>query len=129
MLSLDINCVDREWLALKDNTDLDLSKPPLEFWNQVKKIELGNGEEAYPSINKIVSYIFCLPHSSATVERIFSAVNLNKNKIRNRLNLDTLSGILRTKNLLARQKTNCFNIKVNDKMIDKHNASMYKKKS
>jgi len=129
MLSLDINCVDREWLALKGNTDLDFSKPPLEFWNQVKKIELGNGEEAYPSISKIVSYIFCLPHSSATVERIFSAVNLNKNKIRNRLNLDTLSGILRTKNLLARQKTNCFNIKVNDKMIDKHNASMYKKKS
>lgn len=126
ILSLDINCVDREWLSLRSNTDLDYNKSPIEFWNHVTEIKLGNGEEAYPSVNKIVKYIFCLPHSSAAVERIFSAVNLNKNKIRNRLSLETLSGLLRTKNLLTRQKRNCFDIKVSDDMIKKYNASMYK---
>lgn len=74
----------------------------------------------------MVSYILLiLPHSSASMERIFSAINLNKTKTRNRLNSETLSGILHTKNLINEHGKNCFNFQVTSNMLEHHNKMMY----
>jgi len=72
----------------------------------------GDEKLAYPEINKLVSYLLTLPHSSACVERIFSAINLNKTKTRNRLGTETLSGILHIKRLINENGKNCFNFHV-----------------
>ncbi|XP_039278769.1 uncharacterized protein LOC120350252 [Nilaparvata lugens] len=74
------------------------------FWKEVKKTKKGDDMEAFPNLNSFVAQIFTLPHSSACVERVFSAVNLNKTKTRNRLRTKTLTGLLHKKTLL-RQKT------------------------
>lgn len=69
----------------------------LSYWRKVKTQETGDYSEAFPTINQFVKHIFTLPHSSACVERVFSAINLNKTKIRNMLGTDTLTGILHSK--------------------------------
>lgn len=79
----------------------------------------------YPIINSLVSHILLFPHSSACVERLFSSINLNKTKLRNRLSTDTLSGILHSKNFLKRQNKNCFDFDVPIDMIKKLNLNMY----
>ena len=55
------------------------------------------GEKAYP-FRELALYAldcFCLPISNAEVERVFSQMALVKTKLRNKMNTDTLSSILR----------------------------------
>jgi len=78
-------------------------------------------------MNKLVSFVLILPHSSATVERLFSVINLNKTKIRNKLSTDTVTGILHCKNLLKNQDKSCFNFDINSEIIKKMNSSIYNK--
>lgn len=70
--------------------------------------------------------ILTLPHSSAATERLFSAINLNKTKTRNRLETDTLTGILNAKNILSNQNKSCYNFNIDTEMLNKHNNQMYK---
>lgn len=63
-----------------------------EFWNKNFTITRGDGTLAFPLMKQLISAILSLPHSSANVERIFSQINLNKNKSRNRLEIETLKG-------------------------------------
>lgn len=67
-----------------------------------------------------------LPHSSACVERVFSAINLNKKKLRNRLSTKALYGLLHSKQLINKStdKT-CYNYYVPNIALDNHNATMY----
>lgn len=98
----------------------------MDFWKIVKNEKDGNDVERYPLMNKLVSYILTLPHSSTCVERIFSTININKTKLRNRLSTDTLTGILYSKNILNNQQKSCYNIDVSSDMIAKHSSNMYK---
>lgn len=79
------------------NTNLDYDMPMMDFWQCVKSkcIKNSDDSETFQLINDLVQYILILPHSSAAVERIFSTINLNKNKTRNRLSTETLTGILK----------------------------------
>lgn len=65
----------------------------MDFWSTVRKIKDGNNCEMFSLINSLVLYILTFPHSSAYVEILFSSINLNKTKSRNRLPTETLSGI------------------------------------
>lgn len=53
--------------------------------------------EAFPNLKKLVYAILSIPVATANVERIFSQININKTKTRNKLDTNTLCGILRTK--------------------------------
>lgn len=107
------------------NTTIEVEKNEsmLSYWRKVKMIVKGDGTEAFTTLNKFVAHIFTLAHSSACVERVFSAINLNKTKIRNRLGVDTLSDILHTKAALKRQDKSCF--KIRPKMVASHSNDMY----
>lgn len=107
-LNVDLNAIDREWRQLR-NEDLNFNNDVLEFRKTVKNIKI-NDDETYPLINNLVSHVLLLPHSSACVERLFSAINLNKTKIRNRLCTETLTEILHSKNFLNRQNKSCFDV-------------------
>lgn len=97
----------------------------MEFWNTVKNLKDGNNLEAFPLTTMFVSYVLTLPHSSACVERLFSSINLNKTKIRNRLSTDTMSGILHSKNILSTQQQHCYRFNVSTDMLQKHSSNMY----
>lgn len=105
------------------NSDINFNQDVLSFWKDVKDIKKDDNEMLFSNLSKFVRLIFCLPHSSAYVERIFSTINLNKNKIRNRLSTDILSGILHTKRILS--DSNC-QIQATADMLSKVNNTMYK---
>lgn len=62
---------------------------------------------AFPLLKKLIFGILSLAVTSANVERTFSAINLNKTKIRNSVSQSTLAGILRTKEYVRKKSTNC----------------------
>lgn len=64
----------------------------------------GNDNPVFSKMIKLVSYILTLPHSSAPVERIFSTINLNKTKTRNKLSTESLIGILHSKNIIKNEQ-------------------------
>lgn len=95
----DVNALDMEWRMLKTNT-LDLSLNVFAFWKKYLSFTRSDDSLLYPQLASLVQNIFCLLHSSACVERIFSTVNLNKTKLRNRLSPNTLNGILHNKQFI-----------------------------
>ena len=50
----------------------------------------------------------------------------NKNKTRNRLSTETLTGILYAKNILSAQEKSCFDFNIDEDMLKYHTSSMYK---
>lgn len=119
-----LNDLDREWREIQS---LDLSNyescAVLEFWQKIYQIKAGNDEFLYKNVCEFIFNLLCLPHSSATVERIFSQINLNKTKTRNRLCTKTLTGILHSKNLV--KNSTCFSFKIDKELVAKLNNSIY----
>lgn len=126
LLNLDLNELDSEWRILR-HTDVKKCDDVVDFWRSVKLLKKGNDQDMFPNLNKLVTFLFTLPHSSAATERIFSAINLNKTKSRNRLSTDILSGLSYSKNLLNSRNKSCYNFDVEPGMIKKFNSSMYNK--
>lgn len=63
-------------------------------------------ESIFPNLTQLIKGIMCLPHSSASVERIFSQLNLIKTDLRNRLNIKTCNSIILAKQLIDNE--NCY---------------------
>jgi hypothetical protein len=61
--------------------------------------------------------ILCLPHSNAEVERVFSSMNIVKNKIRNKMKLDLLNNILNIKYGLKRIGKCCNSFNLPDEVL------------
>lgn len=76
----DYNAIDSEWRLLMNSEleNVDSKTSYEDFWNSVRSIKNGLGQPMFPLLLKLADHIDILPHSSATVERVFSAVNLNK---------------------------------------------------
>lgn len=62
---------------------------PEEFWHKIGNLKNRLNNYLYPNLYEFVTYVFTLPHSSASAERIFSKLTLMKNKLSNRLKVDT----------------------------------------
>lgn len=120
----ELNDIDVEWRLLRNVDIRDLVEMNISnFWKKISEMKTSDDTPLFPKLCKFVYYIFTLPHSSATVERIFSQVNLNKTKIRNKLSTDTLQGILHTKQLLKNKS--CYNFPVDNELFKRINKSMY----
>ncbi|XP_050066599.1 uncharacterized protein LOC126555759 [Aphis gossypii] len=117
----DPNELDREWRLFISNINIDKEKSVPKFWKDSLTILKGDDTLMYPEINNFVTGLLSLPHSSACVERVFSAVNINKTKLRNRLPTETLCGLLLSKQLIKEcdDKT-CYNYDITKTTIDKH---------
>lgn len=124
-LKIDLNALDIEWRQLCNHNNLNFELDPLEFWKHINTLKNCDRSEVYPLINKLVAYLFTLPHSSACVERLFSSINLNKTKTRNQLSTKTLTGLLNSKSCLINNEKSCYNFDVPYKMICKHNSDIY----
>lgn len=113
------NELDREWktlLSMIDTDDLQFTEDFEEFWINVCILKMNNDEPMFPLLIKLVNHIRILPHSTATVERIFSAINLNKTKTRNSLNTDTLCGMLHTKSIFKNGEV-CHDFKIGEDLL------------
>ena len=64
----------------------------------------------YPVITKVVKICFSLVEANADMERLFSHVTHIINKERNRLNLETVKGILHSKEV-------CYDAKIDDRLV------------
>jgi hypothetical protein len=60
-----------------------------------------------------------LPHSNAEIERLFSQMNVVKNKLRNRLKLPMLNAILTIRSGLKRFNKCCHNYPLSNDLIKK----------
>lgn len=102
ILVTDVEVLNTEWRQLQDieflkqfeNASFD------EFWLEVFKMKNELNDEMFPNLNKLVKGLMCLPHTSASVERIFSQLNLIKTDIRNRLDIKTCNSIILSKQLM-----------------------------
>lgn len=94
----------------------------LSFWKNICETKSADSRILFPKLTTFIQKIFVLPHSSANVERIFSQVNLNKTKQRNRLDKDSLEGIIYTKDFMKLNKTNCFNTPIESSILRQLNS-------
>lgn len=109
--------LDTQWRMLRNVREIrGFSDDLQEFWQQVKKITTGDGL-TFSTLTTFVFDTLCLPHSSANVERIFSAVNLMKTKQRNALNTETITGLLHCKQYL--KDNNCYNFPIAGRLVSK----------
>lgn len=102
----DIYKLDEEYRKLKfmgNENQMKQGESVLKFWKRIGDLQLGNEQYMFPNLTKLVKLILTLPHSSACVERIFSTITLNKTKTRNRLQEDSLSGIIRTQGTMKKE--------------------------
>lgn len=117
--------IDLEWRLFRNDPVLnEYEGDIIDFWKKVEYIYNPDGSLKYGHLLKLAKAALILPNSSAASERLFSQVNLNKTKSRNKLNTDSLSGILYSKTLL--QNTHCFDFDINSDLLKKHNSkNMY----
>lgn len=125
--NVDFVKADGEFRQLKNNFRGNDTKNVTAFWNQVNRCTNG-GKKTYPNVWRLVKYILALPHSSATCERCFSQINLNKTKTRNKLETPTLRGLLYGKGRLHLHNKTCYNFVIGD-MMKYHNQDMYRKEN
>ena len=87
-----------EWRNLPFHFDKfkELSNP-VKFWYEVAKLKQADGQSLFPKLSQLMLNLLVLPHSSAAVERIFSQVNLIKTDTRNRLNTESVNGLILAK--------------------------------
>lgn len=114
----DYQDIDTQWRLLRNTQEINMFKDDAEdFWANVAQMKGGDGTPLFGSVATFVFHILSLPHSSANVERIFSAVNLIKTKNRNRLSTDALVGLLHAKRHIGDK--NCYDFNIPKAMFSK----------
>ena len=120
-----LNDLDAEWRELRNTKIVTESTSSCEFWVKVHDLKRGDGMPKFFLLSKFALNLLSSPHSSANAERIFSQVNLNKTKSRNRMDTATLEGLLHTKQLIGDKR--CFDFHITQDLLKKHNDSMYER--
>lgn len=112
--------IDSEWRLLRNTPEIQsFPEDMIDFWKAVKDLHFGNGDIMFPNLTEFVFNLCCLPHSSATVERKFSQMNLLKTDQRNLLNTETLIGLMHTKEHIGDK--NCYDFLIDKNMLSKMN--------
>ena len=94
----DLNEIDIEWSLLR-NTELNVEPDTdtYKFWQKVGDLKKGDESPLFLLVGTFMKKLLCLPHSSASEERMFSQVNLMKTNVCKSLNTDALNGMLHAK--------------------------------
>ncbi|KAL0861645.1 hypothetical protein ABMA27_009139 [Loxostege sticticalis] len=75
---------------------------------QLRKYTNAAGINTFQELSDLAISALSLPHSNAEVERAYSAMNIVKNKLRNKMAVKTLNSTLLIRNQLKIMKKNCF---------------------
>lgn len=120
----DYNTIDQEWRQLRAhvNEEFDIQSLSVsECWQKISMLKKGDGSFLCPKLCNFVKKILILPHSSASVERVFSNVKLILTDRRNRLKTETIVHILHAK----RAVNTCHQFIVTSEHRALYNKSMY----
>jgi hypothetical protein len=71
----------------------------------------------YGNVSRFALSLLCLPFSNATVERLFSLMNVVHTKLRNRLQVRSTEAILHIRYGLISQELSCVNFQPTDYML------------
>ena len=104
----------------------EIPTDPVNFWTHVLNYENAIGEKCYQELAIIALNSYCIPLSTAFVERVFSHVTNVKTKARNRLSTSSLESILRVRTHLHSKEVCCRNFKVTEKMQALFTSQMYR---
>lgn len=110
-----IEVINKEYRALADCEYIKKFRNACisEFWAEIGLVKNECNEFMFSNIYRIVQGAFCIPHSSANVERIFSYQNVIKTRLRNRMQVETCSALIETKNLIKNECCHSFIVKKN----------------
>ena len=87
------------------------------FWAEVEDFKNASGENPFLDLFNCAKQALILPHSNADVERVFSAINCAKNKLRNSMKIELLNAILIIRFGLIRKKQCCISCELPDSVV------------
>uniref|UniRef100_A0A1Y1MMI1 HAT C-terminal dimerisation domain-containing protein n=2 Tax=Photinus pyralis TaxID=7054 RepID=A0A1Y1MMI1_PHOPY len=90
-----------------------------DFWSEVNLYRDSGNENPFKELAKFALTILTLPHSNAEVERLFSAMNIIKSKLRNRMQLPMLNALLSVRAGLKRHGKCCDTYEMPKDVINK----------
>lgn len=115
---LDIDDIERQWrnVHLLKWSETQHTK---KMWYEIASYRDANNENPFKKLVNFALEVLVLPHSNAEVERLFSKLNLIKNKLRNRLNSQTTNALLYIKCGLGRLSKCCDSYDLPKEVLDK----------
>ena len=98
------------------------------FWLLIKNYEYKN-HKIFENLAELALLILCIPESNASSERVWSLMNIQKSKLRNRLDFETMRSLLLSYHYI-RDTGGILNFKVTKDMMEAHyNLSKLKAES
>lgn len=112
-----IDKIDSQWRNL---TVVRWSETTTEnFWSEVSKYKDATGTNCFQDVCEMALNILSLPHSNAEVERLFSQINIVKNKLRNRLHTKSVSAVITVRSGLRRVGKCCYSYELQEEVVKK----------
>lgn len=119
----DMDDFENEW------TSLSLEKWPqscrnntTSFWANVYEKKNFAGEQVYPNVSSLALALLSLPFSNASVERIFSKMNIVHSKVRNRFHIRSVEAVLQISYGLKLENKTCVTFRPSDDMLRNFSA-------
>ena len=105
----DISSIEVEWNSLKQFVKFpeNCLGSVVEFWTGVSLLTDADNKQRFGNISQLALSLFSLPFSNATVERLFSLMNIVHSKLRNRLLVSSVESILQIRYRLKRTGETC----------------------
>ncbi len=107
-----------EWNNAEDGKTED-------FWVEVSAYTDTAGDRNFEDLGNFALSLLALPFSNAAVERSFSQMSLIKNKLRNRLEQNSLLNIMRIRAYMQRRNICCHEFKPSPRMLSLFTAEIY----
>ena len=95
------------------------------FWSEVWQFRdaAWAGLNPFQELSQVAVSVLSLPHSNAEIERVFSQMSVVKNKLRNRMSLQTLNSILYVRYGLRLSGEACYEHKLPDSVLQHFGTS------
>ena len=115
---LNIQDIDDEWRNV-DRIDIPENIKGMTnaefFFISISKLKDNLEHFCFSNISNLALKVLSLPTSNVEVERLFSKVNLCKTKSRNKMNVETLTSLIITSELVG--ETGCMNFKPSNELV------------
>lgn len=95
-----------------------LNGDPVTFWAKVAAYKNAADVNTFNELCEFAIAVLSLPHSNAEVERLFRAMSIIKNKLRNKLSEKTLNSLLTIRNQLKIKDKNCSTYELPDDVVN-----------
>lgn len=115
-----MNRLENEWQALcLEQWPQECLTDTISSWLQVNEEKNSMGQKIFSNIASLALALLSLPFSNASVERIFSQMNVVQSKLRNRLSVRSVEALLQIRYRLKLQGQTCVNFESTTDMLKK----------